>query len=98
MPNILSLPRRQVRKKERHYLEDSLLIEDFEELVDLRSKEIIQPLNQLGPESPICSSSQSPPRIMAGNVASTANQANPPPVQAWRTRTSLNLAPPVHAL
>ena len=87
-PNILALPRRQVRKKERPYLEDSLLVGDFEVLVDLTLQEIVRPLNQLGPESLNCSSfrtpvespSQSSPRIMAGNVHPNENQTNPPPV------------------
>ena len=55
LPNIPALPRRQVRKKERPYLEDSLLVGDFEVLVDLTLQEIVRPLNQLGPESLNCS-------------------------------------------
>ena len=35
---------------------------------------------------------------MAGNVPPNENQANPPPIPAWRARTPLKLAPPVHAL
>ena len=61
----------------------------MEELVDLSIQEIVQPLDQLDPESPVFSVSiQSPPRIMAGNV-------NQP---AWRVRTPLNLADPLHDL
>ena len=36
---------------------------------------------------------------MAGNVNANVNaNANPPPLPAWRARTPLNLAPPLHAL
>ena len=45
LPNIPALPRRQVHKKERPFLEYSLLVGDFEELVDLTLQEIVQPLN-----------------------------------------------------
>ena len=63
--------------------------------MDLSIQEIIQPLDQLGPESPIVQSllhspPQSPPQtphqIKVGNV-------NQP---AWRARTPLNLAAPLH--
>ena len=57
----------------------------------------MQPLNQLGPDSPHCSPFrtpvQSPPKIMA-NV--NANQPPPPP--SWRARSPLNLTPPLHAM
>ena len=48
-------------------------MENLEELVDPSIQEIIQPLDQLGPESPIASvfsqsPPQYPPRIMAGSV------------------------------
>ena len=45
LPNIHALPRTQVHKKERRYLEDSLLVEDFEELVYLILQEIDQSLD-----------------------------------------------------
>ena len=51
LPNIPTLPRRQVHNKERPYLEDSLLVGDFEELVDLTLQEIDQTLDQLGLDS-----------------------------------------------
>ena len=51
-PIILALPRREVRKKDRPYREDSLLVEDFEELVETNLQEIVQPLNpcQISPK------------------------------------------------
>ena len=55
LPIIPALPRRELRKKERPYREDSMLVEDFEELVETILQEIVQPLDQLGPESPHCS-------------------------------------------
>ena len=77
-PDILDLPRRQARRKECPYIEDLVLVGDFEELVDLPLQEISQPLNQLGPESLHCSPFQypprSPPRIMAGNVPTNLMQ------------------------
>ena len=54
-PNIHALPRIQVHKKECPYLEDLLLVGDFEELVDLTLQEIVQPLNQWGLKSLNCS-------------------------------------------
>ena len=101
-PNIPALPRRQVHKKKFPYLEDSLLVRDFEELIDLTLQEIDQPLDQLGPDSPVGTPFQYPPRspksIMAENVPPNpnANQANPP-TPSWRAITPLNLAPPMHA-
>ena len=53
--NIPNSPRRQTRRKECRYTKQSVLVGDFEELVDLTLQEIVQPLNQLGPESPNCS-------------------------------------------
>ena len=49
---ILVLPRRQAHKKAISYNQYSILVENLEELVDLSRQEIIQPLDQLGPESP----------------------------------------------
>ena len=73
--------------------------------MNLSLQEIVQPLYQLGQDSqffspfqsPWNSPPQSPHRIMAGDVPPNANQANPPP-PAWRARTPLNLAPPLHDL
>ena len=55
LPIIPALPRREFRKKDRPYLEDSVLVEDLEELVETALQEVVQPLNQLGPDSPHCS-------------------------------------------
>ena len=68
-------------------------MENLEELVDLSIQEIVQPLDQLGPESLATlvfsqSPPQYPPRIMAGNV----NQPK------WRERTPLNMDAPLHDL
>ena len=38
---------------------------------------------------------QTPRRVIDGNVPPNPNQPNPPP--AWRARTPLNLATPLHA-
>ena len=70
-------------------------------MVETALQEVVQPLNQLGLDSPHCSPfrtpiqspPQSPLRIMA-NV--NANQ--PPPPLAWRDRSPLNLTPPIHAM
>ena len=81
---------------------------NWEELVNFSLQEIVQPLDQLGPDSMVFSPFQSPlqsliqyppqsPRtIMAGNAPPNANQPNPPP--SWRARTPFNLAAPLHAL
>ena len=50
-----ALPRRNTSKKVPSYTKDSILVENLEELVDLSIQEIIQPLDQLGPESPAAS-------------------------------------------
>ena len=55
LSNIPELPRRQSRRKELPFMEDSVLVRYFEELVDLTLQEIVQPLDQLGPTSPPCS-------------------------------------------
>ena len=62
LSNIPNLPRRQASIREIPYIEYSVLVGDFEELVDLTLQEIVQPLNQLGPESPCCSPFQYPPQ------------------------------------
>ena len=101
LPIIPALPRREFRKKDRPYLEDLVLVEYFEEMVETTLQESVQPLNQLGIDSPHRSqfqthvqfAPQSPPRIMV-NV--NANQPPPPPT--WRARSPLNLTPPLHAM
>ena len=60
LPNIPTFPRREVRKKDHPYCEDSMLVEDFEELVEIALQEIVQSLNQLGPDSPHCSPFRTP--------------------------------------
>ena len=52
LPIIPALPRREFRKKYHPYCEDSVLVEDFKEMVEIKLQEIVQPLNQLGPDSP----------------------------------------------
>ena len=49
------LPRREYRKKDRPQLEDSVFLEDLEELVETSLQEVVQPINQLGQNSPHCS-------------------------------------------
>ena len=97
LPIIFVLPIREYQKKDRPQLEDSVLVEDLEELVEAASQEVYQPLNKLDPSSPfqtpVQSQLHSPLRIMA-NV-----NANQPPLQpAWRARSPLNLTPPLHDL
>ena len=59
---IVALPRRKNSKKVASYTKESILVENLEELVDLSIQEIVQPLDQLGLESPIASVfSQYPP-------------------------------------
>ena len=97
LPIIPVLPRREYRKRDRPHLEDSVLVEDLEELVEATLQEFDQPLNPLGPDTPyyspvhtlVPSPPHSPPRIMAH---ANANQPNPPP--GWKARSPLNLAPP----
>ena len=67
-------------------------MENLEELVDLSIQEIVQPLDQLDPESPIVSLfSQSPPQCPP-QIMDVVNQP------AWRARKPLNLASPLHDL
>ena len=86
-------------------MEDGVLVGDFEELVETTLQEVVQPLNQLGPDTPYCSPvhtlvhspPHSQPRIMANiNANQPPNPPNPPP--AWRARLPLNLTPPLHDL
>ena len=82
-----------------------MLVGDLEELVEVALQEVVQPLNQVGPNTPYCSPvptpvpspSHSPPRLMAGvNANHPPNPPNPPP--AWKARSPLNLTPPLHDL
>ena len=52
---IPSLSRRKASNKLASYTKDSILVENLEELVDISIKEIVQPLDQLDPESPVVS-------------------------------------------
>ena len=52
LKEIPALPRRQDSMKVPSCMEDSILVENLEELVYLSIQEIIQPLDQLGPDSP----------------------------------------------
>ena len=45
LPIIPALPRREYRKKDGPILEDTVLVEDFEELVETTLQEVVQPLN-----------------------------------------------------
>ena len=55
LPIIPTLPRREYRKKYHPQLEDSVLVEYIEELVETSLQEVVQPINQLGQNSPHCS-------------------------------------------
>ena len=57
---IPTFSRREFCKKECPYLEDSVLVEYLEELVEKTLQEVVQPLNQLGPNSPHCSPFRTP--------------------------------------
>ena len=105
LPIILDLPRRECKKKYHPILEDSVLVGYLEELVEVVLHEVVQPLNQVGPNTPyysplhtpVLSPPHSPPRLMAGvNANHPPNPPNPPP--AWKARSPLNLAPPLHDL
>ena len=98
LPIISDLPRREYKKKDRPILEDLVLVGDLEELVETALQEVVQPLNQVGPETPYCSPvhtpvhspPHSPPRLMVGvNANQPPNPPNPPP--AWKARSPLNL-------
>ena len=60
LPIIPAFPRREFRKKDHPYREDSVLVEDFEELIKTTLQEIVEPLNQLGQDSPHCSFFRTP--------------------------------------
>ena len=52
LPIIYVLPRREYRKKDHPILEDVVWVEDFEELVEIALLEVVQPMNQLDPNTP----------------------------------------------
>ena len=60
LPIIPDLPWREYNKKYRPILEDSVLVGDLEELVEVVLQEVVQPLNQVGPNTPYCSPARSP--------------------------------------
>ena len=60
LPIIRVLPRREYQKKYCPHLEDSVLVEDLEELVEAALQEVDQPLNQLDPDTPYCSPVHTP--------------------------------------
>ena len=45
LPIIPDLPQREYKKKEHPILEDSVLVGDWEELVETALQEVVQPLN-----------------------------------------------------
>ena len=55
LPFIPIFPRREYKKKIHPILEDVVLVGDFEELVEIALQEVVQPLNQLGLDTPYCS-------------------------------------------
>ena len=68
-------------------------MENLEELVDFSLQEITQPIDQLGPESPVAQAfSYSPPKYPLRVMVVVVNQL------AWRSRTPCNLAAPLHDL
>ena len=105
LPIIPELPRREYKRKDRPILEDSVLVGDLEELVEIALQEVVQPLNQVGPDTPYGSPVHTPfhspphslPRLMEDiNANQPPNPPNPPP--AWKARSPLNLTPPLHDL
>ena len=103
LPIIPELPRREYKKKDRALSEDSVLVGDWEELVETALQEVELPLNQVGPDTPysspvrtptgsrphthVGSPLHSPPQLMAGV---NANQPPPnPPPPAWKARSPL---------
>ena len=72
LPIIPILPKREYLKKDHPIVEDTVLVGDFEELVETALQEVVQPLNQVGPDTTYCSPihtlvhspPHSPPRLM----------------------------------
>ena len=106
LPIIPEFPMREYKRKERPVTEYSMLVGDWEELVETALQEVELFLNQEGPETPyispvhtpVGSPPHSPPQLMAGVNANQPppNPPNPPP--AWKARSPLNLTPPLHDL
>ena len=82
LPIVSVLPRREYQKKDRPQLEDLVLVEYLEELVETTLQEVVQTLDQLGPDSPHCSPFQihvqSPPHTPLRIIANV-NANQPPP-------------------
>ena len=85
LPIVYVLPRREYQKKGCPRLEDSVLVEDLEELVEIALQEVVQPLDQLGPNSPHRSPFQthvqSPPHTPL-SIMANVNANQPPPQPA----------------
>ena len=82
-----------------------MLVGALEELVEVALQEVVQPLNQVGPNTPYCSPVRTPvpspphypPKLMASvNANHPPSPPNPPP--AWKARSPLNLTPLLHDL
>ena len=67
-------------------------MENLEELVDLSIQEIVQPIDQLGLESPAASVFMQSPPPYPPQIMVAFNQPT------WKARTPLNLAAPLHDL
>ena len=77
-----------------------MLVEYFEELVETALQEVVQPLNQLDPDTPYCSLVHTPiqsPHHSPLKIMAHVN-TNQPQQPAWRARSPLNWAPPLHDL
>ena len=59
-PIIPEFPRREYKKKDRPIIEDSVLVGDWQELVETALQEIELPLNQIGPDTPYSSPVHTP--------------------------------------
>ena len=86
LPIIPDLPRREYRRRDHPILEDSVLVGDLEELVETTLQDMVQPLNQVGLDTPhsslvhtpVFSPPHSPPKLMAGlNANQPPNPPNP---------------------
>ena len=60
LPIIPKLPRREYKKKDHLVVEDSVLVGDWEELVETALQEVELPLNQVGLDTPYSSPIHTP--------------------------------------
>ena len=97
LPIIPEFPRREYKRKDHPVAEDSVLVGDWEELVEKSLQEVVLPLNQEGIETPhsspahtlVVSPPHSPPKLMVGvNANQPPNPPNPPP--ALKVKSPLN--------